>query len=122
MLTEHFQTKRSSRLPVIAIYSIYEVLFNKFDRYKDKKLIPLQAHTSSDKHSFGDIEICTTENKAFEMVEIKHNIPIDGYLISDVMKKINSIDIDRYYILTIFHNSFKNLSEEQKNLSYYFKY
>jgi DNA (cytosine-5)-methyltransferase 1 len=46
MLAEHFQVKKSSRLPVIAIYSIYKVLFDKFDRYKNKKLVPLQVHTS----------------------------------------------------------------------------
>jgi DNA (cytosine-5)-methyltransferase 1 len=116
MLTKHFQIKKSSRLPVIAIYSIYALLFDKFDRYKDKKLIPLQAHTSSDKHSFGDIEIYTKDGKPFEIVEIKHNIPIDKYLVFDVIKKIDKIDVDRYYILTTFHDSFKNPDEEKKIL------
>ncbi|MDR2654445.1 MAG: hypothetical protein LBB39_04010 [Mycoplasmataceae bacterium] len=114
MLTKHFQIKKSSRLPVIAIYSIYEVLFNKFDRYKSKKLIPLQVHTSSDKHGFGDIEIYTKDGNPFEIVEIKHNIPIDEYLIFDVIKKISKIEVDRYYILTTFQNSFKNATEEKK--------
>ncbi|MDR0645627.1 MAG: DNA methyltransferase [Elusimicrobiota bacterium] len=114
MLSQHFKIKKSSRLPVIAIYSIYEVLFGKFDRYKDKKLVPLQAHTSSDKHSFGDIEIYTKEGRPFEIVEIKHNIPIDKYLIFDVIKKISNVKVDRYYILTTFRNSFKNAAEEKK--------
>ena len=114
MLAKHFQIKKSSRLPVIAIYSIYEVLFDKFDRYKNKKLVPLQVHTSSDKHGFGDIEIYTKNNQPFEIVEIKHNIPIDEYLIFDVIKKMSSIDVDRYYILTTFHNSFRNSDEEKK--------
>jgi DNA (cytosine-5)-methyltransferase 1 len=114
MLTKHFQVKKSSRLPVIAIYSIYEVLFDKFDRYKNKKLVPLQVHTSSDKHGFGDIEIYTKDRKPFEIVEIKHNIPIDEYLIFDVIKKISKIELDRYYILTTFQDSFKNTTEEKK--------
>ncbi|MDR3195237.1 MAG: hypothetical protein LBT58_00335 [Endomicrobium sp.] len=114
MLAKHFQIKKSSRLPVIAIYSIYEVLFDKFDRYKSKKLVPLQVHTSSDKHGFGDIEIYTKDGKPFEIVEIKHNIPIDEYLIFDVIKKISKIEVDRYYILTTFQNSFKNATEENK--------
>ncbi|MDR2192270.1 MAG: hypothetical protein LBO62_05280 [Endomicrobium sp.] len=114
MLAKHFEIKKSSRLPVIAIYSIYEVLFNKFDRYKNKRLMPLQAHTSSDKRGFGDIEIYTKDNKPFEIVEIKHNIPIDEYLIFDVIKKISKIEVDRYYILTTFHNTFENASDENK--------
>ncbi|MDR3112680.1 MAG: DNA methyltransferase [Elusimicrobiota bacterium] len=114
MLDRHFQTKKSSRLPVIAIYSIYEVLFDKLDRYKSKNLIPLQVHTSSDKHGFGDIEIYTKGIKPFEIVEIKHNIPIDEYLIFDVIKKISKVDLDRYYILTTFQNSFRTDIEEKK--------
>jgi DNA (cytosine-5)-methyltransferase 1 len=114
MLTEHFNCKNSSRLPVIAIYSIYEVLFNCFTRYENKKLVPLQVHTSSDKHSFGDIEIYTEDDKPFEIVEIKHNIPIDKYMLFDVIKKISDINIDRYYILTTFQNSFKNEKAEKE--------
>lgn len=69
MLSKHFQMKKSSRFPVIAIYSIYEILFNKFDRYKNKKLIPLQVHTSPDKRSFGDIEIYTKTGKPTEFLK-----------------------------------------------------
>ncbi|MDR0485335.1 MAG: DNA methyltransferase [Elusimicrobiota bacterium] len=116
MLSKHFQIKNSSRLPVIAVYSMYEALFDKFDRYRDKQLIPLQPHTSSDKHTFGDIEIYTRDGKPFEIVEIKHNVPIDEYLIFDVIKKISKTEIDRYYILTTFENSFKNSAEEKKVL------
>ncbi|TAD97881.1 MAG: DNA methyltransferase [Bacteroidetes bacterium] len=108
MLEEHFETKQSSRLPVIAIYAIYEMLMSKFERYKGKKLIPLQVHTSSDKHGFGDIEVYHIESQPFEIIEIKHNIPIDKYLIFDIAKKTQNISIDRYYILTTFPNTFIN--------------
>lgn len=114
MLERHFDTKLSSRLPVIAIYSIYEILITKFERYKHKKLIPLQVHTSSDKHSFGDIEVYTLDNQPFEVVEIKHNIPIDKYLILDIAKKVKKVSLNRYYILTTFQNSFASLEAENE--------
>lgn len=121
MLQEHFDTKQSSRLPVVAIYAIYEILLPKFERYKDKKLVILQVHTSSDKHGFGDIEIYTTDNQPFEIVEIKHNIPIDKYLIFDIAKKTQHIKIDRYYILTTFANGFANRESEKEVTEYVLK-
>ncbi len=118
ILQEHFDTKLSSRLPVLAIYSIYEILLPKFERYKNKKLKDLQVHTSSDKRGFGDIEIYTMDNQPFEIVEIKHNIPIDKYLIFDIAKKTQNVKIDRYYILTTFSNGFEN-SEREKEVTDY---
>lgn len=114
MLVEHFETKQSSRLPVIAIYSIYEILLNKFERYKNKKLITLQVHTSSDKHGLGDIEVYNLDNQPFEIIEIKHNIPIDKYLIFDIAKKTQNIKVDRYYILTTFPNGFSTAESEKE--------
>ena len=113
MLKKHFSGKLGSRLPVVAIYSIYEILLPKFERFKDKKLLPLQSHTSSDKHGFGDIEIYDRENNPFEIIEIKHNIPIDKYLIFDIAKKTGNVKINRYYILTTFQNGFANAETEQ---------
>lgn len=116
MLSEHFESRLSSRLPVIAIYSIYEILLDRFERYKGKRLVPLQVHTSPDKHGFGDIEVYTKTKIPFEIVEIKYNIPIDKYLIFDIAQKINGTKIDRYYVLTTFKNSFKTKSEEREVL------
>ncbi len=118
MLKKHFAVKLSSRLPVIAIYSIYEILLSKFDRYKNKRLLPLQAHTSSDKHGFGDIEIYDEIKNPFEIIEIKHNIPIDKYLIFDIVKKTKNTKINRYYILTTFQNGFAD-TETEKTVSEY---
>ncbi len=108
MLDKHFSNKTSSRLPVIAIYSIYEILIPVLSRYKYKKLIPLEVHTASDKHSFGDIEIYDYEDNPFEIIEIKHNIPITKDLILDIVKKLENVQVDRYYILTTFKNGFAN--------------
>jgi DNA (cytosine-5)-methyltransferase 1 len=116
MLEEHFSNKLSSRLPVIAIYSIYQVLIPNLKRYKNKRLIPLQVHTSSDKHGFGDIEIYSNNDKPFEIIEVKHNIPLDKYLIFDIVKKTNESSIDRYYILTTFKAGFID-NETEKNVN-----
>lgn len=108
MMQKHFTEKLSSRLPVIAIYSIYQILIPILKRYENKKLIDLHVHTSSDKHGFGDIEVYTNSNKPFEVVEIKHNIPLDKYLIFDIVKKTENTSIDRYYILTTYKSGFEN--------------
>lgn len=121
MLQEHFNIKQSSRLPVVAIYSIYEILLPKFERFKHKKLIELQVHTSADKKGYGDIEIYNLDNQPFEIVEIKHNIPIDKYLIFDIAKKTQNIKIDRYYILTTFENGFINNNTEREVTEFIFK-
>jgi DNA (cytosine-5)-methyltransferase 1 len=115
MLEKHFSTdeRGTSRLPVIAIYSIYQQLFKQVRRYKNKILHPLNVHTSSDKHGYGDIEVWNKNSTPFEMVEIKHNISIDRNLVFDVAKKSEGIGIKRYYILTTAKNNFISPEEEE---------
>jgi DNA (cytosine-5)-methyltransferase 1 len=113
MFEQHFETKLSSRLPVIAIYSIYQELFNLIKRYENKKLSILNVHTASDKHGYGDVEIWNADNSPFEMVEIKHNIPIDRNLIFDIVKKSEKTSIQRYYILTTSKENFISKEEEE---------
>jgi DNA (cytosine-5)-methyltransferase 1 len=112
MLRQHFSMKLSSRLPVIAIYSIYQQLFKQVKRYENKILRPLNVHTSSDKHGYGDIEIWNS-NIPYEMVEIKHNISIDRNLVFDVAKKSKNTGIERYYILTTAKRNFTSQEEEE---------
>jgi len=118
MLKEHFSLKHSSRLPVIAIYSIYEILILVFKRYQNKKLLPLQVHTSSDKHGYGDIEVYDNKGQPFEIVEIKHKIPLDKKLIFDVIKKTEKTKIDRYYILTTYKSGFESKEELEEVTKY----
>jgi DNA (cytosine-5)-methyltransferase 1 len=113
MLDKHFVTKLSSRLPVIAIYSVYEQLFKQVKRYNGKVLRPLNVHTSSDKHGYGDVEIWNADDTPFEMVEIKHNIPIDRNLVFDIVKKSEGTSIERYYILTTAKDNFTSPEEER---------
>jgi DNA (cytosine-5)-methyltransferase 1 len=112
MLTRHFSLRLSSRLPVIAVYSVYQQLIFQVNRYKNKLLSPLNVHTSADKHGYGDIEILNNNGTPFEMIEIKHNIPIDRNLLFDVVKKSQSTSIQRYYILTTASNNYVSAEEE----------
>lgn len=111
MFYNHFNCKNSSRLPVIAFYSIYQELIKNVNIYKDKKLNPLNYHTSSDKHGYGDIEVVYKNNSPYEVIEIKHNIPIDRELILSVFNKTLNSNIFRYYILTTYENSLKDKNE-----------
>lgn len=101
ILKEHFSLQKSSRLPVIAIYSIYQCIFFRIQLYKDKLLKSLDSHTASDRFKgFGDIEIFDKNGDPFEVIEIKHNIPIDKQMIYDALEKIKRSKIKRFFILT----------------------
>jgi DNA (cytosine-5)-methyltransferase 1 len=113
MLEEHFAVEKASRLPVIAIYSIYQILLKNIKLYQDKELLPLKGHTASDRYSgFADIEIYTTDKKPFEMVEVKHGIPIDQTMIEDVLNKIKGSPIKRYFILTTAEPNFSGKKKD----------
>ena len=105
LLKYHFSYKYhvagASRLPVLAFYSIYE-MFMSIARYEGKTLLPLKSHTTSDIKSggIGDIEVLDENEKFFEGVEIKHNIPISQSLVRDAYQKIADTSVRRYYLLT----------------------
>jgi len=118
-LNSHFFQKYSvsgaSRLPVIAIYSIYEVLMKDVRRYQGKKLKSIRSHISPDMRArgIGDIEIIDENNEYFEGIEIKHNIPIDPIIIRDAYEKFKDTPIVRYYLLTTAEPNVKD-GEEKK--------
>ncbi len=105
-LEQHFYSNYdvagASRLPVLAIYSIYQCLVQENARYKDKQLAPLRGHTTSDLCSkgIGDIEVIDTNGNFFEAVEIKHLIPITAQLVEDAFEKFRDKPVKRYYLLT----------------------
>ena len=113
MVERHFEEPLSSRLPVIVIFAIYKQLFKTIRRFENKILLPLNVHTSADKHGYGDIEIRDNDNNPFEILEIKHNIPIDRNMILDIVKKSANTTIERYYILTTYKDCFINQDEEE---------
>ena len=107
LLSHHFShdygVAGASRLPVVAVYSAYEMLME-IQRYEGKTLSPLKSHTASDTKSrgiraIGDIEVMQ-DNRFFEAVEIKHNIPISLGLVEDAYQKFAQTRVSRYYLLT----------------------
>ena len=123
-LKKHFFAKYSvagaSKLPVIAIHSIYKSLLKDAERYKNKKLLSLKSHISSDfrSKSIGDIEIVDANNDYFEVVEVKHKIPIDKIMVKDCFLKFKDKPVKRYYLLTTSDpNILKGHEEEVKSLT-----
>lgn len=106
LLEQHFgasyQYEGASRLPVLAIYSIYEVLMQEVKRFEGKQLLSLESHTSADRRSgrMGDVDINTSEDTPYEAIEIKHGIPISLSLIEIAYEKFMETDMKRYYILS----------------------
>lgn len=102
LLKRHFSigygVAGASRLPVLAVYSAYEMLMA-IDRYKGKTLSPLKSHTTSDSKSggIGDIEVLNENGDFFEAVEIKHNIPISSGIVQVAYEKFAQTPVCRYY-------------------------
>jgi len=111
----HFSGKYSSegasRLPVLAIYAIYQCLTSELRRFNGKHLLPLESHTSADSQSgrIGDINIIDEKGREFESVEIKHGIEITKQLVLNVYDKFQVTPVNRYYIL-----STAGLKEDEK--------
>ncbi|MDE0011718.1 MAG: DNA methyltransferase [Candidatus Poribacteria bacterium] len=97
----NYRVAGASRLPVLAVYSAYEMLMA-IERYEGKTLSPLKSHTTSDIKSggIGDIEVLDENEDFFEAVEIKHNIPISPQLVKDGYEKFCETSVRRYYLLT----------------------
>jgi DNA (cytosine-5)-methyltransferase 1 len=108
VFTRHFahnygSAKGASRLPVLALYSIYSVMMNELERFSGMTLRPLQEHSAADSQtgSVGDIEVVrSANNEVFEALEVKHGIQISERIIRDATNKIMDKTVDRYYILT----------------------
>lgn len=115
LLTKHFMAKYTaegvSRLPVLALYAAYECLIQETKRFKDKRLLTLESHTSADARSgrIGDIDVVDENGRAFEAVEVKHGIPISAQLVRDAFEKFKTTQVKRYYML-----STANISEPEK--------
>ena len=92
----------ASKLPVIAFYSIYQMLIQEVERYKGCKLKALGSHTASDltSKSAGDIEIFDKNKKLVEAIEIKHGKPINLQMVLNAKDKILKYDPRRYYIFS----------------------
>jgi len=115
----HFFNKYSvsgaSRLPVVALYSIYQILIKDISRFENKKLLPLRSHISPDARArgVGDLEVVDEKGEYFEAVEIKHGIPIDSVMIQDAYDKFKVTPIKRYYLLTTAEPNIKQGEEDK---------
>lgn len=106
LLHHHFSfrytgTAGASRLPTLAIYAAYKCMIKEVARYNGKTLLEMASHTSADARSgrIGDIDIWDND-KAFEAVEIKHEIVITPELVKLSYEKFKVYPTDRYYLLT----------------------
>ncbi len=119
VLKIHFFNKYSvsgaSRLPVVALYSIYQILIEDISRFKNKKLLPLRSHISPDARArgVGDLEVVDENGAYFEAVEIKHGTPIDSVMIQDAYEKFKVTPIKRYYLLTTAEPNIKQGEEDK---------
>ncbi|MBO4906252.1 MAG: hypothetical protein J5486_04340 [Bacteroidaceae bacterium] len=115
LLQQHFNHKYNatgqSRLPVLAVYAVYQLLCKELKRYEGKTLLPIESHTSADSQSGrkGDVDINNTDGSPFEAVEVKFDIPVSYNIVEIAKEKINTCHISRYYIL-----STKHIVEEDK--------
>ncbi len=105
MLEEHFEKSSivgTARLPVLAIYSVYECMVSELKRFDGMKLFPLGSHTSADYRSgdIGDIEVVDEEEVPFEGVEVKYGKAITTQMILDAYDKFKKYPVNRYYLLS----------------------
>ncbi len=107
LLDAHFHKKYraqgAARLPVLALYSVYECLFAEGQRrFASKSLLPLESHNSADAQSgrIGDIDIVDEDGKSFEAVEVKFDVAVSADILAVAKQKILQSPVSRYYILS----------------------
>ncbi|MDE6794365.1 MAG: hypothetical protein K2J63_03575 [Muribaculaceae bacterium] len=106
VLAKHFKysyhSRGASRLPVLALYAIYQLLIEELKRFNAKTLLPLENHTSADSQSgrLGDIDITDEDGNSFETVEVKFDVSIGKEIVERAKEKIQPSSVTRYYILS----------------------
>lgn len=112
-----YTAEGASRLPVLALYAVYECLIHETKRFEKKSLLPIESHTSADSRSgrVGDIEIIDEKERVFEAVEVKFGISISLQLVKDAFEKFKTTQVNRYYLLSTsnIENSEKSQIEEE---------
>ncbi len=106
MLETHFSESDSvgtARLPVLAVYSIYQCITPQLGRYSSKELKQMASHTTSDLRSgdIGDVQVNNADGTEFEGLEVKYGIKITPQLMLDSYEKFqHKPSVERYYILS----------------------
>lgn len=119
ILEKHFKLCSEvgkARLPVLAIYSIYECIVSELNRYNSKKLQKLESHTSADARSgeIGDVDVLNYDNTPFEGVEIKYGKPITAQMVKDAYEKFKIYPVNRYYLLSTVYSSDEEMEKIEK--------
>lgn len=98
----NYKTSGGSKLPVISLYTLFQIITQECKRYDSKELRELGFHTTCDNtsKSSGDIEIIKEDGNIFESIEIKFGIEIDLHILNIVIDKIIKYNPTRYYILS----------------------
>lgn len=107
-VNQHYSinSKKTSRLPVLAIHSVMVILARELKRYEDCTILPLKPHiaANSRKDLIGDVHIVDSDSNLFEGYEVKHNIPISSGLIQASFEKLRTTPVKKFYILTTYHH------------------
>lgn len=118
LLDSHFHSKYSApgaaRLPVLALYAVYQCLFAEgLRRFDGKSLMPLESHNSADAQSgrIGDIDVVNADGSEFEAVEVKLDVRVTAEIADRAKEKILRSTASRYYILS-------TLPAEEADLQY----
>ncbi len=114
-----YKSRGASILPVVCMYSLYEILVREVDRFKDCHLDPLASHNSADKRSGETGDIVVRKNKGnclYEVLEIKFGIKPDSIMIHDIYKKISQSSVQRYYILSTVFPEISELPKMQEKI------
>ena len=116
-INQDFKISGGSKLPVIFVYTIYQIMTNEITRYKGLKLKKLGFHTTSDRtsKSSGDIELFKGKS-LFEVLEIKHNVNINEHIVRNVYSKIKKFNPQRYFIIHTLSLSRENLINLNKKI------
>lgn len=113
-ITKHFenhfhsvyQSKGASRLPVLALHSLYKLIMPELKRFEGFDLADLELHSAADAQTgaTGDIEIKNDDGSVFEALEVKHKLAVTENMIETASQKLIDRSVDRYYILTTSSN------------------
>jgi DNA (cytosine-5)-methyltransferase 1 len=110
----------AARIPVVAMYAMYQLILPEIKFYQGTHLAPLETHTSADSksHSLGDIDVLL-EDMPFEALEIKHSKPISPDMIDVAYLKLKDTKLERYLILTTSTPNFSDEAAVHRSLERY---
>lgn len=97
-----YSGKGASRLPVLAMFALYEVIGSELRRFENTTLRELAEHSAADARTgaVGDIEVEADDGSLLEAIEVKHGQKIDDKVMTDVEEKVSRTAVKRYYVLT----------------------